>query len=464
VLRHAHARSPADRYPNLSALAADLWAILASRPVSVEDPSLAHLARLWLRRHRRGVSVGGATAALALLAGASLWVFDARAQHASILADLARIAPASFLTAGDFEQSVEPLLELRRRTEEFEASSLRGLVYGGLRARVAAAIDDWSRGLARHHAAYEAECRALGIPLQEEVYRRLFWEESVLCPDCPYNLDNRRRGFLRFPAGALEGLEVALDVLTKQDGPSPELYAFVFRPTFLGELLTPGTYRLQAWPSGATRLALETVLFVPPGWPAEQPVELNPPCPELIASAIPVPRGTQFLGGLPVCVPGFRIRPHLVTIAEFDEFRRACGLPPIGVQSSRTPTDPVWVHYDYASAYAAWVGGRLPSRHELKLAVECGAIPMPQPNRGATGEYLLEMLPADELMPAGVPYRSDDLTGITQASRVVTTVSQLESEGELVGAGFRVVFADDDPEHYRRAADSPTLGARRGQR
>src|SRR5262245_15974704 len=93
VIQHAHAREPAGRYPDMAALVSDLRAILAHRPVSVEDPSLAHVARLWLRRHRRGVVIAGTALALGLFLAVSSWVLVTRERHAGLRAALSDIHP-----------------------------------------------------------------------------------------------------------------------------------------------------------------------------------------------------------------------------------------------------------------------------------------------------------------------------------------------------------------------------------
>ncbi len=458
VIRHAHARDPAGRYPSMAALAADLRAILANRPVSVEEPSLLHDARLRLRRHRRGVRVSVATATLAALGSLGLWSLAVLRQRESILQDLESIRPAEFQSAQEFERSADLLLDLRRRAEEFDAGLLRGVLWGGTAAHAAATIEAWSSSLATRHRVDEAHSLELGIPLQEGIYQHLFWQESVLCPGCPHNLENRRRGFVRLPAEAMQARQVALDVLTRVRAiPDPDTF-HAFRPTALGELLTPGTYRLQIWEPGSLRVAMESVFFVPQGWPQEQRIELHAPRPELLDSAVPVPRGQRVCAGVTLGVPAFRILDHLVTKAEFEQYLAARGeTSPYPLQNLQ-PTDPVWVPYDAALAFTAWAGGHLPSRAELQEAVASGAIPLPTPSPRASGEFVLEMLPLDLLTPTCVPYHVPDLAGIGMVQREVIvqrTATGTQPGALLPSTGFRIAFADDTPEHYRRTADAP---------
>jgi len=73
VVLHALEADPADRYPDLAALASDLTAVLDHRPVSVVAPSLNSILRLWLRRHRSGATVGLSVTVFLFAAGFFLW-------------------------------------------------------------------------------------------------------------------------------------------------------------------------------------------------------------------------------------------------------------------------------------------------------------------------------------------------------------------------------------------------------
>src|SRR5688572_11193901 len=105
VIGHAHSRAPAGRYPGMAALAADLRAILANRPVSVEEPSLVHVARLWLRRHRRGVTVASMALGLALTVWIGIVSVSSHEARQALSRDLARIQPEGFEEPADFLQS-----------------------------------------------------------------------------------------------------------------------------------------------------------------------------------------------------------------------------------------------------------------------------------------------------------------------------------------------------------------------
>ena len=112
VIGHAHAADALDRYPGMDALAADLRAVLEHRPVSVAESSLAHVARLWLRRHRRGVAIAsvvllsacktftpdGGMSTVAAVAGV-IWAGRALGRRPAVVRALGSGAVATLLTA-----------------------------------------------------------------------------------------------------------------------------------------------------------------------------------------------------------------------------------------------------------------------------------------------------------------------------------------------------------------------------
>src|SRR6185503_19501123 len=130
VVHHALARDPAGRYPGMAALAADLRSILANRPVSVEDPSIAHVARLWLRRHRRGVVTGCLTLLLGLFLAGTSWTILSLEQHRALLDSLRAIRPEEFTRVDEFKQAFEPLLELKQRARGIDSGWMRKLLWG----------------------------------------------------------------------------------------------------------------------------------------------------------------------------------------------------------------------------------------------------------------------------------------------------------------------------------------------
>jgi serine/threonine protein kinase len=452
VIAHAHSRDPSGRYPGMAALTADLRAILANRPVSVEAPSVVHVARLWLRRHRRGVIVGGITLILALIGWSSLWMVDTARTRRTIVDELRAIQATELRSPVDFESTFEPLLDLQRRTREFDAGVLGPVLMGEISTLLSKTIDDWSRSLDAMYRREAELSKAQGVPLQDAAYQHLFWQESILCPDCPYNLDNRRRGRVNLPE-LTSDWQAELEVFTRLlDIPDP-IAVFTFRSAPRVDLLVPGTYRLRAWKPGADRLGMESVFFVPQGWPPELRVEIHAPRAELLEDSIRVPRSERRYKQGVVVVPAFRILDHLVTNAEYAVFlaeaRRDALAKPESV--SKGSALPAWVNYDSAQAFAAWAGGHLPSRAELQLAVESSFLKPLDPSPEAAGEMLLEMRWPDALTPTWVLYADPESMKVAERRAVV----RAGVDYEAAAAGFRVVFTDDEPELYQRLARTP---------
>jgi serine/threonine protein kinase len=455
VIAHAHSRDPSGRYPGMAALTADLHAILANRPVSVEAPSVVHVARLWLRRHRRGVVVGGTTLALALIGWSSLWMVDTARTRRTIVEELQRIQATELRSPADFESTFEPLLDLQRRTREFDAGVLGPALLGETSTLLSQTIESWSRSLDGMYRREAELSKAQGVPLQDAAYQHLFWQESILCPECPYNLDNRRRG--RVSIAELPGnWKRELEVLTRlRDIPDPTV-VFTFRSTPLVDLLIPGTYRVRVWNPGADRLVMESVFFVPQGWLPELKVEIHAPRAELLQKSVPVARAERrYKQGL-VVVPAFRILNHLVTNAEYTLFLAETSQElkaALSKSASKEPSSPAWVGYDSAQAFATWAGGHLPLRTELQLAVEGSSLAKPSPSPEASGELLLEMDWMEGLGPVWVPYEDAALNrmGVADRRTSVRTGRELDASGP----GFRVVFNDDEPELYQRLAQAP---------
>jgi hypothetical protein len=237
--------------------------------------------------------------------------------------------------------------------------------------------------------------------------------------------------------------------------PDP-ISVFTFRSTPNVDLLVPGTYRLRAWKAGADRLGMESIFFVPEGWPPELKVEIHSPRAELLEACVPVPRGERRYKQGVVVVPAIRILDHLVTNAEYSRFLTETGRDThaaLTESDSKGQTSPAWVSYDAAQAFAVWAGGHLPHRAELQLAVEGRFLEQPKDSPDASGELLLEMGPMNELAPVWVPYSDPELSRISVADRRLK--SRRGEDDRAPKPGFRVVFTDDEPELYQRLARTP---------
>ncbi len=90
ILAKALARNPTKRYAGTAALAADLEAHLAARPVQAQPPSMAYRSRKFVRRHWVPVTAG-VLVATSLVAGlAGTWVQARRAQAQADIAQRER--------------------------------------------------------------------------------------------------------------------------------------------------------------------------------------------------------------------------------------------------------------------------------------------------------------------------------------------------------------------------------------
>ena len=140
VVMHALERAPEDRYPAVAALAADLTACAEHRRVSVTDPSLVHLLRLWIRRNRR--LAAGAVAAVVVLTAAlsASWLSMARADRRAIEASLERIDAANVAATPGALGALDTAAAARSAADRFDAGLLRTAVLGAMRPRVESAL------------------------------------------------------------------------------------------------------------------------------------------------------------------------------------------------------------------------------------------------------------------------------------------------------------------------------------
>lgn len=463
VVHHALERAPADRYPSLKALADDLEAILADRPISVEAPTLGRLLRLWLRRNRRRVTLAAVVGVLLLVALVAPWVVRARSAVADILDRVAAAGEVQAETTDDLLSAGQKLQVLRRDAQSHDASLLRRWMTGSVSTDVSAACDDWSRRIAE--AFRRATAEGAGT-LQARAWMRLIDLEQLVAPESRHNLALRARGHVRFP-DVLEAYETRL-VRQETLAPTGFLGGFrtyrpvdAFGPPRPGLVpLSPGIYRLLAWRPGARRLAVEREFSVPDAWGPVIELTLVLPLDELRDAAVSVPgtvttRTAPPVAGVPELVrlrrriPAFRLT-QLVTREEF--------VSRMGPERSAAKKEGVErCSAEEAQTFAALVGGRLPSAPELLHAHALGLIDFPR--EAATGEwtgegnrterdtaYLLHYRLLDEREPEDWYFRF-----LESHSRRVTVVD--DPEGGSIGSGFRVLFPDDEPQAYQHFDD-----------
>jgi serine/threonine protein kinase len=453
VIRHAHASDPRGRYPSMAALAADLRAILAHRPVAVEEPSLLHVTRLWLRRHRRRVALSVGALAVGLLLAASSWVAMTRRQHGELLETLAGVRPEDFVELEEFERAFEALLESKQRARDHDAGVVRSALWGSLLPEVDRKVRSWMSELGER--AREA---AKSPTFQEIAYRRLFTQGEVLCAECDENSDHRRRGRVRYP-DILSEREHALDMLVPVMRGND--WFSVFLPTTTADYPVPGTYRLQVWKAGSDQLEFESVYVVEDGWPQELRVTLAAPRKELVREARDVELGMHELPRHhhELVLPAFRILPRHVTLAEFLEFRRSTRHQGDLANFAEDPSDaPAFVDMDSAMRFAAWAGGRLPLQAELLRSEGAGLVEL-QADELVAGEYVLDILPSRDLN-SWLDYRPiegalDRYALSTVMDTKLCFLVSLPASGLGQRVAFRVVYSIDHPQTYRELSVSP---------
>jgi len=440
VLQHGHERLPADRYPSMAAMAADLRAILANHPVSIEAPSLGHVARLWYRRHRRAVRQAAGVVALFVLLGIGLWSGSNLRDHARIQSNLTAVTPETFQEPSELEAAYSSLVSLETEARGFRSRWPWGSLLSDLSGEVANKVNAWVQRKGELSQRDREESQRSGTDFQDNPYRRLTLMAALLDPQGRARDDDRKRGHLLYPDWA--GREHALYKLASLQevrDPSP---IWAFRPTKVTPYPASGHYRLHVWEKGSSDLAYELEFLVRDDWPPELQLELIATRAELLEHTIEVSASelTYPEGRIPV--PAFKLLDHLVTVAEFQEFAPDWKLSP-GIPQG--PGDPVSVSIDAALRFAQWAGGRLPSVLELRRATRdhlLSETPL------CAGEYVVDRsAPRSVSLPGYWKYEVSDLRfGPNREDRAAL------SSGHI---GFRIVFSSDRPGVYVELAKTP---------
>ncbi|MEM7306226.1 MAG: serine/threonine-protein kinase [Planctomycetota bacterium] len=470
VVLHALERSPADRYPSLAAVADDLGAAAAHRPISLAEPTLGHALTLWLRRNRRAVGAGGTLAFAALLAVLVQWWLRARSELDRILEQADQVRVEELRDPVDFRDSFGPLFDAKTAAERFRGSALRRLVFRSARDEVQTRIDAWSARLAQvlHQGVQPDEGGVV-------FFQHTPWKE-ILALESRLNVLHagagsravepfRDRGRVLLPWSKLEGLQHYLftqSPLTEEVGPLQAL--FTFRRLTTDETLDPGVYRLVAWDGSGNKVKWEAEFALWAGW--EEPIELRyrPPQPLLFAEATAIERARVYLspflspedGGCDLLVPSVRLLPRLITATEFRAFAQATGRPlPTSLADSHEDV-PAWVSPSDAMEFARWAGGRLPTAWELWVAERRSPGWLPASGPGGNGEWvgdyslnagieIASKLNYESLAARGTQPSNAWLNNVTRRLDV-TAWSFWTDENETrqsVGTGFRVAFTTD---------------------
>ena len=459
VLLHMLERDPAARYPDLTAAADDLRAVLEHRPVSVRPPSLGHRAGLLLRRHRaRVVALLVALAALALLVltGALVAGWTGRASVHAALTELGRAGADS---AEQLMAQGQELRELEKRARDLDETPLLRLM-GAVSLDVARVARSWSmrvheaadRSRSSEHADTEDVTRWLAVlDLEQRIW-----------PDCPdeTNLHGTRR--VQLPA-EIADLEFVLSRQTRAGGKDAPAEAYTrFIPVEPEERLPPGYYRLQAWRSPNEAPTYQFEFLVQGGWAPESYLHAAEPDPLAYERAMHFDPRTwlETLGGsgpesrtLTLAVLPFRLSRALVTLGEFERFLAATHAPaPQGLApAGASPDTPVAVTLANALAFAAWSGARLPSVVELALGAREGAFDPSVEDPFIYCEWVSDIY--FRFDTAGVAVHAALATHIANPTRVqlVSTMAQAPKDGIVRsqesersrGSGFRLAWSTE---------------------
>ncbi|MEQ1892516.1 MAG: protein kinase [Planctomycetota bacterium] len=468
VIHHALERDPKSRYADLRALERDLAAVLEHRPVTVEEPSLAHVARLWLRRHRRAVTIASTAFALFITGSVLLWWADTYTQQRRIENRLDAIRPEEFRHTTDFLGSYGTLIGLQENAREFDRSPLRRLVRPSAVAAVSRTVEAWSQGLDRLFQE-----KAAAGPVQEPSFQRLFQLDMQLCPEAPWNERYRSRG--RVDYGIPPDHEARLEYVETVVGDGG--FYPIGRETGLEQYPLPGIYLLRARRPGSEGLDLEASFFVLGGWPPEIRLDLRPRGREF-QDALPFDATSLRLGQLPerIEVPSFRITKRVVTVREFRRFLEESGAsysldhPGLGSRGDLREEDPAIVSPVAAAAYCRFVGGRLPFFQELYVSEDAGKWERGGPF--AFGEFVLDYPTGQSMSIAAYveysgaqEYRAALTEGRPPSSLPLQTAASLDrptirmeesagsAERRFYGAAFRVAFSSDSWSTYERLSE-----------
>ena len=372
VIHHGLANQPDDRYPTVQALNEDLEALAKGLPISIDDPSLGHLLGLWVRRNRLAVGLGAVFLATILGALLVASITNARANRASILAQLDGLEPREFVNPEDFTDSYPKLSAAMILADGFDQSFWNRSVAGPVSPEIQPIRRAWSEQLG------EAYPNWFAVDKQRNLL--LFALDEVLFPEGTHNERYRLIGTIRLPEDKLEGLEFELyrmrargDAAQSRD-PYDALTAYELVASRIPITpVDPGGYLFRAWKPDSREIVYEYVFTC---LSFDQVLEMDPRAPRpglkeraVLASA----RRFEFGDGPSFDVPEFWIAKQATTQAEFDAFVEDTGFEH-GTMERGQPSDPARVSPLAAEAYAQWAGARLPRFLELMYAHDEGLL------------------------------------------------------------------------------------------
>ena len=473
IVHHGLEREPDDRYDSVQALADDLLAWLEHRPLSVAAPSMAKRAQLWLRRNKRGVAVASAGVFLLIAALMTLWASGVADARRAILDELASVQLSALRSPEDFISSGLVLHGARANAVGFDRGLARTWFGEAVAPQANARIAAWSQALADAFSGSKLPAPGEAGPTEAPVgsepvqrgeaffpglsatqdsgWRFAFFFEQEVCPDCPYNVEERERGTVKLPGeDALAGMRWEIQQMSPPPDPDGGVRV-VFEPLArIPNQFPQGSYRLIAALPGADKLEYETHFVVSQLWPPARRIELRARDRTVFDRTMAIPAATaeRMLGG-PAPVERFRITRDCVTLGEFNRFMRSPeyeqylterGPEVVQVRSKSGTDDPVWVDIDAATAYCRWVGGRLPSFEELVVAQEGAWIP-------THVEWVCNVSWIQNTW-SGMHFDTSDIPGSNGLAIGFNQLRRALPRKDDRSPVFRIAFGDDHPDAY----------------
>lgn len=397
ICLHCLEHRPEDRYPSTSALASDLAAYLDNRPGTLTGSSIQSYVRLWTRRNRRWLWIGGVVVA-AVLAGLFAQAYmSVASDHAEVVARSREALSDDSLDPIDLFGAGVALTLCADEVERLDGGLTSRLF--GLRSSEAVheGALEWSRRIGEVIAQLEEQernNRNKGDPMTwVRLEPALILERRLLAET------NERRGLgiLALPEG-VSAEDVVLRTQrvlpVKQGIRRPPWFevAFDARPR-------PGIYmvELRATP-GSPRPVIE--LRRHSEWEPRRALDFKPPSPQVLSLMATIPKGVI------VCDPP-TMEPWEVGAHPVESFLLMEGpvtrglLRALGLQAGEGPdADVATMTSPRIGELAAELGVRLPTAAELVFALRSGRIARVP---GMDGEHVADA--TSDMLTLGGCYR-----------------------------------------------------------